>query len=294
MLMVAIATLADDTRTMKQRQHGLYTEDYWDRPHSERLGALGGVAVNWAAEKIVRALPDAPTGNIIGETINGLKTGLTTRFNTKMHTNGLTAFENPIPGLRKIIQNGWSMYHLCHGLTNIGAAYTYLDSSGNEQLWQLQAPGSLPIEVDKKGLGAYANRTSVRASSVNELMDFELEKSRVVDITQFPPKYMRSELWFIGRKGNRTAAGVTPSGDPVFRYERPSKWEFLEFFGRMDLMYSAVDCTIGHVEKALPAGAAKQDFYEREVEGVIRSTLRHYGNTRDDGITNPFAGMYSL
>ncbi len=292
--MVAIATLADETRTMRERQGGLYTEDFgFDRAHSERLGAVGGTAVNWAAEKFVRALPDAPTGNLIGETLNGFKFGLVTRFNTKKHTNGLKAFENPIPGLRKIFQNGWSMYHLSNGITTIGAAYT-VSKGGTEQPLSLQSPGSPPLEIGKKGLDRYANGESIRANVVNELMDFELARSKVVDLNHFPPKYMQAELWFIGRKGKRTPTGTTDNdGNPIFKYERPSKKEYLKFFARMDFMYTAIDTTIGTVERALPAGAAKQHFYEREVDSVIRSTIRHYGNMREDGNENPFKSLYN-
>ena len=109
-------------------------------------------------------------------------------------------------------------------------------------------------------------------------------------MSRFQPNYSQAELWFIGRKGKRRVVGQTAAGENIVAYRRPDASEFWKYYGRMNLAYTFLDAALGTAEKALGPGVATQRIYEREVEGVLLSTARRYGNLRDDGIMNPFAG----
>jgi len=286
--MARIITLVRDADSMKVKQgKTYYTEDHFDRPHCERFGDLGGFILNAAGEKALMAIPNLPSGNIVTETVNNIKSGLVTRCNTQNHENALRAFDNPVPGVRKIFQNFWSMYHFRDGLTNTRYIYTTPDGTGIERPILAEDYDGRRVQYRAN---AFMNRNTIRAGMVSELMDWELTKSKLLDVRQFEPMYAEAENWFIGRKGNRFV-GLNPDGTgPMFRYERPSRKDIKNFNLLLDFNYSVVDAFVGKAGRGLTP-EARQEYHEREVDTVIRSVLRHYGNTRDDGIDIP-QGLY--
>lgn len=274
------------------------------RPGSDRVGALGGVVVNKVAESVLRAIPNANPQTLIGQTINSVKSGFTTRANIRKHENGNVAFSNPIPGLNKFFQSGWSMAHLGSGLTNIDTAYT-VERDGREALFSYGTPQGEPslgqLKADalrsQGNEAAFYNSLSsqippdgeaIRAGVIAELTDGDIRE--VADLSRFQPTYSKAELWFIGRRGKRKVVGQTAAGENIVAYRRPDAIEFWKYYGRMNMAYTFLDTAIGASERALGPGVATQRVYEREVEGVIQSTAKRYGNVRDDGIMNPFAG----
>jgi hypothetical protein len=287
--MAKIITLVRDADSMNVKQGGThYTEDHWDRPHCERFGELGGFLVNAAGERILRAIPDPPAGNLVTETATNIKAGLTTKFNTQKHENALAAFDNPVPGVKKIFQNFWSMYHFHEGLTNTRYIYTTPDGSGIERPILAEHFDGRQVQYSAN---AFMNRNTIRSGMVSELMDWELTKSNILDVRQFEPWYAEAENWFIGRRGHRVFAGPNPDGTgPMFRYERPSRREIRNFHLLLDFNYSVVDTFVGKAGRRLTP-EARQEYHEREVDTVVRSVLRHYGDIREDGIPTP-RGLY--
>lgn len=281
------------------------------RPGSRRLDHFIRMLGNHALEKLVKSSP-RPTGDSMPEGIyNSLRNGLVQSFNAKRHTHGQKAFKNNIPGLKKIIQNFYSFYHLNDGLTTMQAVYT-MEVDGGELLLHIERDGkatSIPdLELAaneyRKAGGERAHHNSLvssvkqrnygdmntrNAGVYKELTDGDIADRKVIDPERLSGQYHEAELRFFGKKGTKTIGGhtqalrnaagqiVKPSGK-IFRYGKPSKADFLKFYGEMDLLYSAVGLTAGPAEKILTAQAA-QDVFTSEVGGTINRTFRRYGGS---------------
>jgi hypothetical protein len=290
-----------DTLYGAPREEELYGEGF-ERPGSDRANAIGKLILFKTGENILRAIPNSTSSGVVGQFFNSVKSGLTTRANIRVHENGKAAFSNPIPVANAFLQNFWSAYHLGDGLTHIDYAYT-VERGGREHLLTYGTPQDVPTlsglrTVAENIRGSEEARfnmlldripsdpEAIRSGVIHELTDGDIAEVR--DLSKFQPTYSKAELWFIGRKGKRTLLGQTASGENIYAYERPSTADFWKYYGRMDMAYTFLDTAVGAAEKALGPGLAEQRVYEREIDSVIRSTARRYGNTRDDGVDNPF------
>ena len=78
------------------------------RPETARGGYVKRAIANKMGEYIVSKTPRSDSKGVLGESYNAALRGLATSFNAGKHENAKKALDNTIPGLRKIIQNGWS------------------------------------------------------------------------------------------------------------------------------------------------------------------------------------------
>ena len=294
--MTTITTLRDQ----------LYDETITDvRPQGTRLGAMGKTALTWAGEKILKMLPNSP--NFFFGFYNLYKNAAIRRLSIEKHKNGqIMGNIRGIPLVGNFFQNLWSMGHLAyHGFTDIGAIYT-VKKAGQEYAIGLQGESSPVINTamgnvanigqltliannldltNKYGesdarlrhpetIKGYGNAESVNAGAHMEMTDFDIGKAE--EYENFAIKFEAGEYKFIKGKGKATVVGTTPAGDQIIKYERPSRFDMLKFYAKMDFRYTLYDSLIGAGEKALPALAGLRQ-YEQEVDAVIHNTLRSYG-----------------
>ncbi len=264
-----------------------------------RIGSIGKMIVNKVGEEIVKKIPDSSDVGILGGVYKSAKNGLRETLQAKKHKYGKDAFENPIPGLNKIVQNGWSLYHLKDGLTTMDSVYT-VERGGAEYMIYMQEDGEslstadLSYMADKvKGkeaevemslynsLEKFKDDDSVEAGVYEELTDNDAKQT--MDKNRVPSEYRQAELWLFGKKGKRTVIGTASDGSKIIRYEKPSTADFLKYYGRMDLMYSALSMTAAPAEGIL-SNQAKENLYVSEAVNSIESTKRAYG-----GGANPLA-----
>jgi len=307
----------------RSREAVLYDERIKDRQSSGRLRAMGKMLLNKMGESIVSAFPDAQGDSIPASLYNGLKSGLKTSLSAEKHKYGKAAFKNDIPGTKRVVQNFWSLYHLKDGLTTIDSFYT-VEHGGNEYVLAIQKDDE-PMQINSiiqaaegisgnereyamnhenvvNGAIDYSDWNAEQANVYAELTDEDSLKKDFVEITSLKPAYMKGELAFIGARGKRTLVGQTSSGDNVYRYEKPSANEFMKYYTKMDLYYTAVTTTAKAAEKVL-GGMAGQDIYKREAKRSIKMTLGNYiphgpnesiAGYRDDGIPNPIQLRLSM
>lgn len=282
------------------RLDALYGDDF-HRPKSGRLGSLGKMALNKVGEEVLKSLPDSSGFGIMSQIYNSLKRGYQETLQAGKHKHGRIAFENNIPGLRKIVQNGWSLYHLKDGLTTINNVYT-VERGGEEYMIHIEADGEttdiskLSLRADKvKGKEAqiennlydtvgrsFVDEDAVEAKVYFELTDGDIANKGFVDLNRLPPLYRQAELWLFG-KGGGSVVGTASDGSKIKKYAKPAAADFLKFYGRMDIMYSALSATAVGAEKTLSQQAA-QNLFTGEAEYSIEATKKLYG-----GGTNPLA-----
>lgn len=261
------------------------------RPSSSRMKNFAKMLLNHAGEKIVNATPKASGDSLLAGIYNSMRGGAITTLNASRHDHGQEAFKNGIPGLKNIFQNFYSIYHLKDGITKIDSIYTR-EFGGREYLLAIQ-PDNEQISVtdlqneaadtagneenlhrrirDEVGKRKYADMNPINAGVYKELTDGGIYDKKVLDLSALTSQYSIAELWFFGKKGNKTT--VAPG---IYKYERPSKADFFKFYGKMDLFYSAMGLTAKGAEKVLSDQAA-QDIFKSEVGGSIMRTQKRYG-----------------
>jgi hypothetical protein len=259
----------------------IFRDYYGSRPGSKRLGALGSMVLNYVGQKLFEQIPDYTGPGYLPDIVTAAKNAMRNRFMVFKHNGGKVAFKNPIKGVNKFIQNFWSLGHLQYGLTDIEHVYTRVEG-GNEIPYQIEARGR---RENFENFEKHSNRETVSAGVYAELTDEDiLQRKYVPDVTRFMPSYMKAEIWLFGQKGEKTDMGnIGPEGERVFRYSRPSKWDFFRLYTDMDIFYSVYTGIMGAAEKRLP-GLAGQRVYEREAQSVIRRTCINHEPKPD----NPF------
>lgn len=255
-----------------------------DRPHGDRLrSAWNGIKAG-AKEAILNTIPDLPAGPI-GNFINPLKQGYIDRYNAQRHTNFKDACKVDLPGVDSL----YSVYAMSWGLTNpdITAVITGIAEDGKEALYGYEYKGKIEAadKIGKKIL----NKEAVTAGALTELMNGEIEKSGIKDVSTFLNAYLGSERFLYGAKGRKTVIGKDANGNPLFRYERPSKGEFFNLHLGHDWRYTVLDWGANAVKLV---GIEAQRFYESEVEQVIKYRQDSYGSRNVGGAPNPFANGY--
>jgi hypothetical protein len=279
----------------------------------KRGGSVAKGLLNKAGKKIVKGLPAGSSTSLVGNVYNGIKEGLEETFRAGEHKNFLDAFQNNIKGLRKVIQNFYSLYMLHDGVTTIDAVYT-VERDGVEYALAIQKDDQkLSVEdliqtaVQIKGKEK-DHHNSIRKSAIKfpdknaeaakiytELTDGDVHKKGLLDIDTLLPIYQNAEFVFFGLMGKRVEVAVTPDGAKILRYEKPSAGEFLKFYGMMDVLYTAISLGASPAERIFEATkstvAAKRIYVTEAIESA-RITMERYGDVRKDGRINPLSAVY--
>lgn len=278
---------------------------------NERLESAIKLPFYMLAEGLFKVMPE--TDNPILDTIKN--TGIK-YFQLRKHDAGKTLFENPcggIPGigpyLSKFIQNLWPVLHFGE-LTTIQTMYTVRDTNtGVELPFYLQGKGegipplhdmfqiaqrvlsggvSASRSAIMSSLSRYANPEAELAGVYEELTDGDLEKLKIVGRREILNVYLPEEVWFIGREGRRQVVARDPrSGLEIVKYNRPSKLEFMAFYGLNDLGYTLVDLPIQPLEAKYADGLRETGLYISLMNIVKKGVRGLYGEIRSDGIRNP-------
>lgn len=299
-----VRTLAREADSLLDKQKSLFDESMqFERAKSKKANAFPKTIGYYFAEKLVKALPVSSGTGFLSGIYNLYRDTFIQRLGIEKHRNGRVVGDmHKIPVIGKCFQNLWSIANLgYHGISDIGNIYTVL-KGGQEYVVGLQKQGSniittggygvcdiatLPAKIHSMAgnekdvqnallanLRPYDNAESTRAGGYAELCDGDIKG--IEEYENFGKTYMNGEFLFIKEKGYKSLVGWTPSGEPIMKTERPSKWKMLKFYGNMDFKYTIYDSVMGVAEKALPALGGLRES-EKEVANVVGSTLRGYG-----------------
>lgn len=283
------------------------------RPKTKRGGHIMGVIVNKIAEETVKKIPDSTGHGMAGNVYNAFKGGLSHTFSAGKHGHGVAAFENPIPVVNKIFQNGWSLYHLKDGTTTINSIYT-IERGGSEYAMAIEKDGqsyslaTLRSVADKiQGNEArhhnevissgpkFPDKDVSKAKVYEELTDNDLAKEGLIDVKEIPEIYHDAEVKLFGARGGRVVVGKTAAGENIIRYEKPSESDFFNFYFGIDMVYTSVSMAAKPAEKiydAMGAKAAAQGIYTTEAFESAQYMVGSLGTIRSDGHANPFMMEY--
>jgi hypothetical protein len=256
-----------------------------DRPHSDRVNHVGRGIAAGIKEKVLKYIPDLQPG-ILGAIVNPIKQGYIDKYNTAMHVNLRDAGKVSLPGINSL----YSVYAMSWGLTNpdITAIITKEGDDGKEAFLGYEYNGAV-VPPDKLGEKAL-NKEAVKAGVISELMNREIENSDVKDVNAFLSTYAGQEPFIYGARGKRSVLGKDKDGKMIFRYERPSRGEFLKYYLTNDVTYTLLDWAAGTGTSLL--GVEEQMFYQGVANEVIKYTQKDYGNRNIGGAPNPFAASY--
>jgi hypothetical protein len=303
------------SRVSKNPKAGYY------KPKAPKAESVIKMIAYGLGEKILRRSPTASSDSVIGGVYNSLRNGLIQTFNAGKHNEGQRAFENTIPGLKKVIQNLYSFYQLKNGVTTLDEVYTvkWNDVNGNgnaakEYLLAVHGEKESAMSVDilrtlaSRLVGnnlacreqrdnirrvmesdKYGYKEAINAGVYQELTDKDILSPKIMDIQKVPPLYQKAELALFGEKGKKEVAATgTANGHDytIYRYGKPSTADFWKFYAELDLLYSATGITAGAAERLLK-GIGAQRIYLTEITNVLNSSLNRYG-----GSMNPLSFSY--
>ncbi len=286
------------------------------RPTSVRGNSFFKMLAYGMGEKILRKSPTADKSSVIGGIYNSLRSGLIQSMNAGKHTNGQIAFQNNIPGLKKVIQNLYSFYHLKDGVTTIDEVYTLKCGANGGKEYMLMIHGEKDPSVPTNGLHAvaskivgdelalkeragkirkvamsdeYVYKEAEKAGVYHELTDGDIMTKKIRDFNRISPLYHNAELSLFGAKGKKSVVATgTANGQnyTIYKYAKPSAAEYWRFYAELDLLYSATGITAGAAERML-RGIGGQRIYLTEINNVINSVINRYG-----GSMNPLSPTY--